>query len=146
MLKDLLTEKFIDLDIEAETWEESIRVAAQLLLTEGYITEQYIDNMIESVHQLGPYMVIMPNVAFAHAKPDASVLKPGLSLSRLKNPVKFNSEFNDPVKVIFTIAANDGDSHMQGLSALAMFLSESTVIDLLMNGTKEEIMKILQNY
>jgi PTS system ascorbate-specific IIA component len=146
MLKDLLKENFIDLDIVASTWEESIRLAAQSLLREEFITEQYIDNMVESVNQLGPYMVIMPHIAFAHAKPGPSVLKPGISLSRLVNPVKFNSKHNDPVKVIFTLAANDGSSHMQGLSDLAMFLSDSTVIDLLENGTKDEILDILKNY
>jgi len=146
MLRDTLKENFIDLEIEANTWEESIRLAAQTLLKEEYITEKYIENMIASVHELGPYMVIMPHVAFAHAKPDSSVLKPGISLSRLVNPVKFNSQHNDPVKVIFTIAANDGTSHMQELSDLAMFLSDDTVIDLLENGTKDEILNIIEKY
>ena len=36
--------------------------------------------MIESVHEFGPYIVIAPEIAIAHARPDHNVNEVGLSL------------------------------------------------------------------
>lgn len=41
--------------------------------------------MIESVEEYGPYIVIGPHLALAHARPEDGSLKLGLSLSIFEN-------------------------------------------------------------
>ena len=57
--------------------------------------------MINAVEELGPYIVIIPHIAIAHARPSDNVLKNGISLITLKEPVEFGNKDNDPVYYIF---------------------------------------------
>jgi len=54
---------------EAENWQEAIRRAGELLVNSGDIETQYIDNMIASVEELGPYVVLTKGFALAHSAP-----------------------------------------------------------------------------
>ena len=85
--------------VKAETWQEAVQAAGQVLLDCGSITQQYIDEMIQAVYDLGPYMVLMPGFALAHAEPSPAVLKDDMSLILLDKPVEFHSE-NDPVTIV----------------------------------------------
>lgn len=58
MLNDLLTEQTIKLHQTADTWQEAITKAAQPLLDQNAIKPSYVEAMIQSVHQNGPYIVI----------------------------------------------------------------------------------------
>ncbi|MFG6128711.1 PTS sugar transporter subunit IIA, partial [Staphylococcus aureus] len=48
-------------------------VASQPLLQEQVIEQCYVEAMIESVNELGPYIVIAPEIAIAHARPNNNV-------------------------------------------------------------------------
>ena len=146
MLRDLLNKDTIELSVVAENWKEAIARGGELLIRKGLIKKSYIDEMIDSINQLGPYIVVMPGVAFAHAKPSASVLCNGLSLVRFETPVKFGNVKNDPVSVMFTIAAIDEKKHMDELQSLAMLLMQDENIDKLMNSSKEEIIQLIEGY
>ena len=131
MLSDLLLKGNIQVNIEAVDWEDAIKKSAMNLVESKKILSGYITSMIQSIHEFGPYIVIMPGIAFAHARPDETVLENTIGLSILTNPIEFGSKLNDPVKVIFTIAAKSNESHLESLQGLAMFLSEQENIDLL---------------
>ena len=146
MLRDLLNKDTIELSVVAENWKEAIARGGELLIRKGLIKKSYIDEMIDSVNQLGPYIVVMPGVAFAHAKPSASVLCNGLSLIRFETPVEFGNVKNDPVSIMFTIAAIDEKKHMDELQSLAMLLMQDENIDKLMNSSKEEIIQLIEGY
>ena len=77
MLTSLLTKETIALNVEAEDWMDAIRKSAQPLLANGSIEPRYIDNMIQAVKDLGPYIAIAPGVAIAHAKPEQGVVRMG---------------------------------------------------------------------
>ncbi|MDP2813387.1 MAG: PTS sugar transporter subunit IIA [Erysipelotrichaceae bacterium] len=146
MLRDLLNKDTIELSVVAENWKEAITRGGELLIRKGFIKKSYIDEMIDSVNQLGPYIVVMPGVAFAHAKPSESVLCNGLSLVRFETPVEFGNVKNDPVSVMFTIAAVDDKKHMDELQSLAMLLMQDENIEKLMNSSKEEIIQLIEGY
>jgi len=65
--------KDIRVGVTAGDWRQAIRQAGQLLVDDGRITAAYVDAMIRSVETLGPYMVLMPGFALAHAAPSAAV-------------------------------------------------------------------------
>ena len=110
MLTSLLTKETIALNVEAEDWMDAIRKSAQPLLANGSIEPRYIDNMIQAVKDLGPYIAIAPGVAIAHAKPEQGVVRMGMSLATLKHPVSFGNTANDPIRLVLTLAAQDHDA------------------------------------
>ncbi|MBS3971782.1 MAG: PTS sugar transporter subunit IIA [Erysipelotrichia bacterium] len=87
------------------SWRQAIHKAAEPLLEEGRIKPSYIEKMIWAVDHLGPYMVILPYIAFVHAAPDDGVIKNGISCLRLKDTISFGDKKSVDVKVIFVIAS-----------------------------------------
>lgn len=87
------------------SWRQAIHKAAQPLLEEGRIKPSYIEKMIWAVDHLGPYMVILPHIAFVHAAPDDGVIHNGISCLRLHEPLSFGDKKSVEVKVIFVIAS-----------------------------------------
>ena len=118
MLIDFLKKEHIQLSVSVDNWEEAIYVSGRTLLASKVIDESYIDAMINSVKKMGPYIVIIPGVAIAHARPEDGVNEVGLALTTLNPPVKFGSEHNDPVSLIITLASTDHDAHITALGEL----------------------------
>ena len=60
MTLDILTEDKIVIKEKVSTWSEAIEIAAQPLLDNHSINNNYVSAMIESVNEMGPYIVIAP--------------------------------------------------------------------------------------
>ena len=127
-MEELVTIQRIGSRKKVENWQEAIRRAGELLLENGDIEEKYIDNMIDSVRELGPYIVLTKGFALAHAAPSEVVKRTGISLINLEKPVDFGSS-NDPVSVVMCMACVDKQSHIEHLQKLAMKLMEEGMID-----------------
>lgn len=108
----------------ASDWREAIRHAGDGLVAGGVTTEAYTDQMIAAVEEHGPYIVIAPGVALAHARPSESVKKGGLSWVSLASPVEFGHKSNDPVSLVIGLAALDHTAHIEVLRAVAGILSD----------------------
>jgi PTS system ascorbate-specific IIA component len=80
--------------------------------------------MVATVEQLGPYIVIAPGIALAHARPSPAVRRAAISLVTLLEPVAFGHRENDPVRLVIGLAAIDEERHITALSTLAEFLSD----------------------
>lgn len=133
MLSDILKKEYIKLNVECNDWEEAIRVAGQTLINNEVVTNEYVENTINGIKELGPYVVIAKGIALPHTTSSAGVNKTGISLVRLKNAVEFGSVDNDPVHYIFMLATTDIESHINALTCLSEFLE------------KEEFLKIIEN-
>ncbi|OJF94696.1 BglG family transcription antiterminator [Alkalibacterium sp. 20] len=141
MLKDLLIKETIELNIEAKDWKEAVKYGGKLLKNIGKIEDTYIEAMINTVEDLGPYIVIAPEIAMPHASSKDGVNEVGLSLITLKYPVEFGHPENDPVSIVICLAATDHKSHLNALKDLMGFLNDSQFIELLKSGTVDEILK-----
>ena len=104
-LEILSTDKVQVLD-KVENWREAIRVAARPLQEQDYFKQDYIDEMVHSVEKLGPYIVIAPEIAIAHARPNDNVKKIGLSLLKLNQHINFSEE-GHYASLIFVLSAVD---------------------------------------
>ena len=124
MLDKYLTADMIQLKVEVEDWEGAVRAGGQLLYQAEKCTPGYIDAMVRTVNEMGPYMVLAPGLALAHARPEDGVNQVGLSLVTLKTPVNFGSAANDPVELVISFCAVDRESHVDMLKAMAFFLRE----------------------
>ena len=123
--------------VTASDREAAIRASGQLLVESGRVTADYIDQMVAAVEEFGPYIVIAPGIALAHARPSESVLATGLSLAVLASPVEFGSH-NDPVNLVFGLAAVDHDSHLTVLAELAERLSDEHFVNKLINASTND--------
>ena len=118
-LTDLLTEDCVALDVDAATWEESVLAAGELLERAGIAGPAYTGSMIDNVETNGPYIVVAPGFAFAHARPSEAVHRTGMSWVRLMNPVAFGHKTNDPVDLVVALAATDAGAHASAMAELA---------------------------
>lgn len=132
MLSELLNEQSIRLDVECTDWQDCVRESGKALLEKGHITEEYIQAVIDSVNEVGPYIVITKGVALPHATNRVGVNQTSMSFVRVQNPVEFGNKYNDPVKYSFMLATTDANSHLGALQDLAEFLE------------REEFMAVLE--
>ncbi|GAA0592142.1 PTS sugar transporter subunit IIA [Virgibacillus siamensis] len=123
MLNNVLTEDKILLQNNVKNWEEAIQIAAKPLVPE-FIKQDYVQAMIENVKELGPYIVIAPDIAIAHARPDGNVHKVGLSLLKLDESINFGED-SHYAALVFVLAAVDNEQHLDLLSELANVLNDS---------------------
>ena len=143
-LGDALGDKSIKLSVSASTWTEAITLAGDALELSGRTTAEYTRAMIEAFEELGPYMVIAPGIALAHARPSANVLSTGLSLVVLSESVKFGSERFDPVRIVFGLAALDHDGHIDLMAGLSELLLDDTKVNMLLQSDNEsEVRRLL---
>lgn len=121
-LSDLVPVSAIRLDATATDWRDAIRLSGELLTDAGIAGPSYTRVMIEVVEEHGPYIVIAPGFALAHARPDESVASTGLSFLRLSEPVEFGHKSNDPVQLVMALASVDSKAHQKALASLARVL------------------------
>lgn len=132
-----------------DTWEEAIRLSCQKLEENDYISESYIDEIIQSINTHGPYIVIMPNVAMPHAGGnDFSVFKSGISFTKFKTPIVFHDEKaneDKPALLFFTLAAKNADEHLQNIMNLTDLFSDEALIESLMaSETMEDFTRLME--
>ena len=129
MIQDYLSDKTIALKVAAEDRYAAIQAVGELLVSDGQITEQYVQEMKDSLDEFGPYIVITKGVAFAHARPGDSVLKECVGMITLDPPVVFGNRNNDPVEVLFAFGGKEANSHVGVLSDIAMVISRDGFLE-----------------
>lgn len=142
MLKEKLEKNILVLE-KVDDWKSSIIQSSKLLLDKKYITQNYVEAMIQNIKKMGPYVVIADDVAMPHSRPEDGVNKTSLSLLKLNEPVIFG-ENGVSVKIIITLAAENSNSHIDMITELVKFLQDDKKFKLLLNAkTKDEILNIL---
>ncbi|MEH7415703.1 BglG family transcription antiterminator [Neobacillus drentensis] len=145
VLEELLTSQTIQFHPSVSDWKEGIRVASQPLVELGTIEERYVDAMIQSIEENGPYVVITPGVAIPHSRPEQGVRSLSMSLLKLDEAVDFAP--NKPVRLIIVLAAADSESHLRALVQLTELLSEPSNIDnILKTSDKNVLLDYIQKY
>lgn len=130
----IIPEEHIQLNKSIDEWRKAIKLASKPLLDNQYISDEYVDDMIRAVEELGPYMVFIPEVAVVHASPKKGVLRDGISLLQLSDAIKFGDSGQVMVKVIFVICSMEAES--------SLFLK---LIQIIERSTNQEKIKNAQN-
>lgn len=143
-LGDLLPKEAVAAKVEVEDWRAAVVAAGDLLVETGSTTPAYTDQMLAALDKYGPYIVIAPGFALAHAQASDDVLSTGMSFISLSEPVEFGHDTNDPVQLVAGLASKDHDAHMAALQQLAMFLSTADTMEQLQQAaTAEELCAVL---
>ena len=143
LLADAFGEGSIFIKGSVDNRSEAIQLAGELLVASGKAKKSYVDSMLEAVEKFGPYIVIAPGIALAHGKPSDDVLETGLSLLVLESAIEFQHSQNDPVQLIFGLAATDHESHIELMSELAQFLSDQDSVNSLLTCSDSEQIRSL---
>ena len=142
-VKELIRENIIDVDVEVEDWQEAIRAVGGLLVADGAVEDRFVDAMIRVAKEFGPYIVVAPGIALPHARPEDGVIHASIAIIRLKTPVNFGNEENDPVYLVVALAAVDQNQHIEGLKQLAMVLGNKEKIKAIKEAkSKDELVTI----
>lgn len=148
-LMQLLDPDAIVLGSDASTNEEIIRILAGRLERLGYVKSSYADAVVrrELTIPTGLPMERPDNVAVPHTDPE-HVLKPGIAMGTLKQPVTFaNMEDPDemlPVGFVFLLAINDKDKQIEALQAVMATIQNPQALDDLRSArTLEDVRAVL---
>jgi ascorbate PTS system EIIA or EIIAB component len=133
----------ISLGIEVADWQGAVRAAGAALTAAGVAKASYADEMIRMIDEHGPYVVIAPGLALAHARPGPEVLKDGIAVVTLATPINFGHPYNDPVSVILALAVDSSDAHVGLVAELANLFNDSNAItDLAGATTVDEVQRL----
>lgn len=128
-MENLLEKECIQIMEEAKDWKDAIRIASTPLLKKGIINDCYIQAMMDTVLELGAYIVLAPNFALPHARGECGALKNGFSILKLKKPVYFDESEDSKAQFIMPIACVNNDNHMKMLQALAEVLGDPQILE-----------------
>ncbi|MDP2812989.1 MAG: PTS sugar transporter subunit IIA [Erysipelotrichaceae bacterium] len=117
--------------------DTALRAIGRIMVESKSVKPEYVENMIASYKEFGPYFVIAPGVAIAHAKPDESVIRDDIALMICHHPVVFNSH-NDPVSMLFGLCATGSHQHMEVLMQVANLLSDTEAQKQIMHVSNEQ--------
>lgn len=146
-LTNMITESIIQLQVEANDWEDAIRKAGKPMIEHLYVKPAYIEEIIRIMHQEGPFVVITKHVALPHTKPSSGALRCGLGLTVLKEGITFGSQEHDPIKYIFTLSAVDNESHLTAMSQLLELFNEPSFFTMMDEAeTPQEVIAYIKSH
>lgn len=121
--QSLIENSSIHLQATANDWREAVKIGTDMLVASGAVEPRYHHAIISSVETLGAYIVIAPNFAMPHARPEDGVNRTAFALVTLTQPVYFDGE-DEPVDVLVTLAGSSSDEHMEGLMEVTRVLDD----------------------
>ena len=143
-LREILTPQRVAANVRVSNWEEAVRTAGDILVRTGGAREEYIEAMIGTVKEMGPYIVIAPGIAMPHARPEDGVLEPCMAIITLDPPVEFGNPDNDPVRVVVAFGGVDNKQHVDALREMAQVLSNESNVEALIHAQEApEILRVM---
>ncbi|GEC92095.1 MULTISPECIES: PTS sugar transporter subunit IIA [Brevibacillus] len=134
-MKNILTAEKIMLNAKAANKEEAIRLAGQLLVRAGHVTEAYVEKMQEREQLATTY--IGSGVAIPHGTNEskAEIQSTGISIIQVPEGVDFGE--GNTAYLLVGIAAV-GDEHLEVLSNIAILCSEEENVKRIVNAASAE--------
>ncbi|MBQ2086951.1 MAG: PTS sugar transporter subunit IIA [Selenomonas sp.] len=144
MFKEFVEKKHYSFHEGFDDWRDAVRAACAPLLADGTIEKEYPEIIIEKVEELGPYIVIAPNICIPHAERGRGVNDTSMCFMKTEKPVSFDP--NDPDKdarIFVVLAATDDEVHLNNLMALSETLSDEDIVAKVLEAkTPEDLLKI----
>jgi len=130
-----LPDAAVVLRADAADWRSAVRLAGAALERSGAATAAYSDAMVGMIEEHGPYVVIAPGLALAHARPGPEVLADGIAVVTLAEPVPFGHPHNDPVRVVLGLAIATVAHQLPAVAAIANVFNDSDAPERLAEAT-----------
>jgi len=147
MLTDWINESNINIIEHADNWQSAVALAVQPLIDVGAVEARYLQAIYDMHREIGPYYVLGEGIAMPHARPEEGVIRTALSLVIVQNGVEFHSEDNDPVYIIFALAAIDSNSHIEMIASLSHLFCDDEVVQKLRGcQSKKHVLQAIRQY
>lgn len=142
MLKEQLTGNTMFIDT-IESWQEAIRIGAEPLVNNGIVEKAYVGAIIQNVLENGNYIILLPQVAMPHARPEYGSKGVGLTFLRVKELVMFPD--GEPVKIFFTLSSDSPEGHLDLIASLGELLSDEELYEKLFDvETEAELLDLVK--
>jgi PTS system ascorbate-specific IIA component len=112
----------------ANDWRDAIYRSVEPLEEHGFVESRYKDEIIKNVEEFGPYIVIAPQIAMPHARPEQGAVKTQIGVTLFGEEVFFDGK-DTPARLFVTLAAQDSDSHMDALMKISELLSDEGMVE-----------------
>jgi len=139
-LKKMLSPDHILIVADFLSCEEAIRLAGSILGDE-YYSCAYVEKMVENVKKYGPYIVLSPGVALAHAGVENGVYKEGLSLLVSSKGIDFDGDIK--VYLLFCFCTRGGVEYLELFHEIMDLGRNDKVKTVIQKGNGEEVYKEL---
>lgn len=149
LLSDMISKQRIIFAEQFADWRSAVRHACSVLLADGSIQPAYVQAIIDSIEKHGAYIVIAPDIAMPHAQGNAeTVARSVVSFMKVERPVIFDADDRSKdARLFFTLAAQDSNSHLENMAALAEMLdNEALIADLLAANQIDDLRRICAQY
>ena len=133
-MSDVLTLNSIKIHGTAETKEEAIVEANDLLLAAGAVTNDYLASMLEREGSVSTYMGNYLAIPHGTNEGKDAILASALSFVRYAKPIDWNGE---EVRFVVGIAGKEG-GHLDILSKIAIIFSDEDEVDKLLKAPSDE--------
>ncbi|RFA10067.1 PTS mannitol transporter subunit IIA [Subtercola boreus] len=133
-MSDVLTLNSIKTHGTAETKEDAIAEANDLLLAAGAVTSDYLASMLERETSVSTYMGNYLAIPHGTNEGKDAILASALSFVRYAKPIDWNGE---EVRFVVGIAGKDG-GHLDILSKIALIFSDEDEVEKLLKAPSDE--------
>ncbi len=146
LLRSLIENDSIKIKQEASSWQEAVQIAINPLIKSNAVDPRYVDAIIESTEEYGPYYILTERLAMPHARPEDGVNKNAFSLTTLKTPITFKND-GRKIDLLIALSATSNEIHVsEALPQIVDIFGDSEVTEKISNAkTKEEIIEIIKN-
>lgn len=148
-LKKSISKENIVTGLKAKTKMEVIKTLAQLLRTNGYLTDSsqfFIDVKKREAHMTTG---IGKGLAIPHGKSEA-VIESTIAIAKTSQPIEWNSLDNQPVDTIFLLAIankDKNDEHLRVLATLSeLLMDDAFVAEIKKAQNVSEVFDVLSNH
>ena len=136
---ELFSEQYVQyIDQEHVSWQNMIQMAGQPLLDDGLIAQEYVDEIITTCTEKGPYMNIGPNIVLAHARPLPSTKKAVMALLLSKQPAALLDDPAHTARIWIFLATPDDRSHIELIQKLATLLMDANRVQRVLAANSQE--------
>lgn len=143
MFKELVEKKRYSFHEGFDDWRDAVRAACQPLIDEGVADPIYPAEIIKKVEELGPYIVIAPNICIPHAQEGLGVRDTAMCFMKTEKPVRFSDDGEHDAQIFVVLASVDNSVHLKNLSELSETLADEEVVERLLKAkTPEDLLKV----
>lgn len=128
LLKTIVEKKRYSFHEGFDDWREAVRAACQPLVTEGVAEPVYVNEIVRKVEELGPYIVIAPDICIPHAQEGLGVNDTAVAFMKTERPVSFAEDGEHDARLFFVLASTDNERHMENLMQLSEELSDEEFV------------------
>ena len=136
ILKKMLNKNNVQFVNKVSDWKEAITKAGNILQKNGFIKQEYIEEMIKLIEKHGAYIIIEEGMAIPHAPISKNVLKTGISLLIVKEKVLFPN--GKGANIFLSFATINKTEHLGILNDLFELITKYNFIEKISKITEYE--------